>query len=209
MATITQQRSRPTPTNRRRCQVSLSGGGNFAVKHGKRTTPDLNREVAIANQFARKHDDRGSMANEEDPFVLPAEAPLYLGDEHGQKARDAVVHRREALAQARRVPHGRPGIVDLGKVTFQGARVRRAGVEPRPGFDRVVPFGYTCGCYRRGWRWGRQTNNELWNRPEKKISQSRVLARMTHRVRHRSECPTPSPWVATFADSDLGIRWRW
>jgi len=161
MATITQQRGRPTPNNnsRRRRQVSL-GGGNFAVKHGKRTTPDLKREVAIANQFARKHDGCGSVANEEDPFVLPIEAPLYLGDEHGQKARDPVVNRREALAQARRVPHGGPGIVDLGKVAFQGARVRRAGVEPCPGFDRVVPFGYTCGCCRRGWRWGGQTMSQ-------------------------------------------------
>jgi hypothetical protein len=61
----------------------------------------------------------------------------------------------EVLALARRVPHRGPGIVDLGEVGLQRARVRRAREEPCPGFGGGVPLGYTCGCCRRGWGWGR------------------------------------------------------
>ena len=56
---------------------------------------------------------------DEAPFVLPAKAPLYLG----QKAPGAVAYGNEALAQARWVPHRGPGIVNLGKVSLQGASV--------------------------------------------------------------------------------------
>jgi hypothetical protein len=33
---------------------------------------------------------------------------------------------------------------------------------------------------------------------------SRVVFPMAHHVRRKSECPAQSPWVSTFANSDLG-----
>ena len=95
------------PSNRHdhgRWGVSCRSRGDVAV-HGKRAAHDPKQEVAIAGQFARKHDDGGNVADEEDPFVLPAKAPLYLRDQHGQKAPGAVVYGNEALTQARWVPH--------------------------------------------------------------------------------------------------------
>jgi hypothetical protein len=46
-----------------------------------------------------------------------------------------------AFALAGRIPHRRPGIVDLGEVGLQGARGRRAREKPCPGFDGEVPLG--------------------------------------------------------------------
>jgi len=80
MVAATQQPRGPTANDRRRWGVSLRSWGDFAVQHGKRAAPDPEREFAIADEFAPKHDNRGGVADEEDPFVLPAEAPLYLGD---------------------------------------------------------------------------------------------------------------------------------
>jgi hypothetical protein len=100
MVAAAQQPRGPTTNDRRRWGLSLRSRGDFAVQHGKRAAPDPKQEVAIADQFARKHDDRGSVADEEDPFVLPAEASLYFGDEHGQETPDAVVYGDDALAQA-------------------------------------------------------------------------------------------------------------
>jgi hypothetical protein len=43
------------------------------------------------------------MADEQDPFVHPGKAPLYLGNEGGQKARETVVQGDHVLAFAGRI----------------------------------------------------------------------------------------------------------
>lgn len=100
MVTDAQKPRGPTTNDRGWWGVSLRSRGDFAVQYGKRAAPDPKQEVAIADQFAPEHDNRGSVADEEDPFVLPAEASLYLGDEHGQETTDAVVYVDDALTQA-------------------------------------------------------------------------------------------------------------
>ena len=190
MSANAQQPRRPNTNDREprrvlRCRLFV-----LAVQYRDGAASDPKREVPIADQLAREHDDRGGMTEEHDPFVRPGEAPLHFGDKDSQEARDAVVHGWDALALARRVPHRGPGIVDLGKVGLQGARRRRARVQqPCSRLDRVVPLGHTC----HGWEGGGLDAGRHFS--------SRVSA---HHVRHRSEGPAQSPWISTFADSDLG-----
>jgi hypothetical protein len=73
--------------------------------------------------------------------VHPSKAPLHLGNENGQKAREAVVQGGHPFTLSGRVPQRGPGVVDLGKVGLQVSRGRRAREEPGPGFDGGVPLG--------------------------------------------------------------------
>jgi len=93
----------------------------------------------VAGQFARKRDDGGSMADEEDLFVLPAKAPLArctLGDR--EKVPGVVMYEQ-------RGPHpstmGTTPRINLGKAGLRGACIQQARVEHCPQFDRVVLLG--------------------------------------------------------------------
>ena len=113
----------------------------FAVQHRERTASNPKREVPIADQLTGEPSNRGGMADEQDAFMRPSEAPLYLRNKDLQKARYAVVQGNYIFAFARRIPHRGPGIIDLGNVGLQGACGRRARVEPCPGYDGIVPLG--------------------------------------------------------------------
>jgi hypothetical protein len=139
MSAITQKPRRPATNDRASRGVSRSSV--FAVQYGERTASGLKREAPVADQLTRERDDRGGMTDEQDPFVHPSKAPLYLGNKDGQKAPEAVVQGGHAFALAGRIPNRRPRIVDLGKIDLQGARGRRAREKPCTGFDGVVPLG--------------------------------------------------------------------
>jgi hypothetical protein len=103
MSTIA-QKPRPPITNGRASR-GLSRNGVFAVQHRERTASNLKREVPVADQLTRERGDRGGMTDEQDPFVHPGKAPLYLGNEDCQKARETVVQGDHVFAFARRIPH--------------------------------------------------------------------------------------------------------
>ena len=113
-------------TNSVRRGVSL--GYRFTVQHRNRAARGPKREVPVPDERARKRDHRGGVADEQDPFVgRRDEALLDLGDEDGDEAGEPVLHTVQVLAPARGVPHRRPGVVDLGKVSLErggGGRAR-------------------------------------------------------------------------------------
>jgi hypothetical protein len=103
MSTIA-QKPRPPITNGHALR-GLPRTRVFAIHHRERTTGNPKREVPVADQLTRERGDRGCMTEEQDPFVGPSKAPLYLGNEGGQKARETIVQGDHAFAFAGRIPN--------------------------------------------------------------------------------------------------------
>ena len=87
-----------------RC-AGFSRDSVFTVQHRERTASDPKREAPVADELTCERGDRGCMTDEQDPFVYPSKAPLYLWNKDAQKAREAVVQGDQVFAFAGRIPH--------------------------------------------------------------------------------------------------------
>ncbi len=103
MFPIAQNPRRPITNDRLSRRVSRNS--IFAIQYRERTASGPKREVPIADQLARDSDERGGMTDQQDPFVHPSKAPLYLGNKDGHQARETVVQSDGVFAPAGRIPH--------------------------------------------------------------------------------------------------------
>jgi len=103
MSTIAQNPRRPITDDHGTRRVSRNSV--FAIQYRERTASSLKREFSITDQLMRERDDRGGMTDEQDPFVHPIKAALYLGNKDGQKACETIVQGGSVFAFARRIPH--------------------------------------------------------------------------------------------------------
>jgi len=100
------QKPRPPITNGPALRgLRVSRNSVFAVQYRERTASNPKREVPVADQLTCERGDSGGMADEQDPFVHPGKASLYLRNEDGQKARETIVQSDQVFAFAGRIPY--------------------------------------------------------------------------------------------------------